>query len=779
MDTTPGRRKPAYNRPPSGRQHPPDEDSDREEPLPDGEVEIAGTITHINAERDNWTAGRMKTRHGEVKFAGGVIGLEVGARAKLLGQFKNDPKWGRQFVVKTGSKDLPTDAEGFVELLMADERFKGIGPVRARAIIDVCDALGMELEDALETEEDRERLSHRASVPRNVIENLAEMWKKSASENQAKAQLLSLGLSTTAVNKLVRQYGVNFLVEKIKVDPYFLYREVDGFGFKKADAIAARQGMKKTAKPRILAGILAAVDESLQDGHTWTLRSEVLKRAWKILGLKSDEEKDKSRDLLNELEDAKTNDYGLAFGELDEKRVLARAAVMRKEVDLLTRLAPQPTTIQWPAIELNPALNEKQREAVLAALAHTRIVITGPAGVGKTFLVGQIIKAYEAAGLQTAVCAPTGKAAKRLEETFAKQGDQRSAYTIHRLLAYGFNPATKFKGFQYNSINLHPADLVVCDEASMLDVSLAWHLTDALKPGATLVLVGDHNQIPPVGAGAVLRDLVKTKLCPVAELTEVVRQAGVLRQNSLRILKGQLSPTAAPEKETGVSPWVVADKLGRPSECVKTVLTLMEKRLDKYGADALLNTQILAPQRKGPIGIETLNVELQKLVQSKLYGVHVEDGNMRLLVGDKVMATQNDYELGLMNGDQGIVEAEEKDNIIMALGTGELAHRVAVPKKQTGGIALAYAITVHKAQGSEWDFVIGVCHRTNVYMWHRNLLYTLVTRGAKGTCVLGDQSGIRLAVRKVDAQARRTMLSRATPNTAVTHLGPEAPPPPP
>jgi exodeoxyribonuclease V alpha subunit len=767
MDTTPGRAKraPTYPRPASDRVAAIDEESDKVKELPAGDTEIAGIVTHINAERDNWTAGRLRTQHGEVKFAGAVVGLAVNERAKLLGKFVNHPKWGQQFEVKTGSKDLPTDSEGFVALLMSDDRFKGIGPVRAQAILDVCDALGMELEDALATEKDRDRLAQRANVPRAVIENLGEMWQKSAAENQAKAKLLSLGITTNAANKIAKKYGAGRACDLIREDPYFLYREVEGFGFKKADAIAAKQGIKKTAKCRLTAGILCAVEEALQDGHTWTLRSEVLKRTWKILGLKSDEEKDKTRDLLDELED-QPNEHGLAFSELDEKRIVARAGVLKRENDLVQRLAAAPTNVKWPALTFDERLNEQQRAAVLLALEQTRLVITGPAGVGKTFIVGKIIKAYEAVGKVAAVCAPTGKAAKRLEETFARQGDQRNAYTIHRLLAYGYNKGTGFKGFQYNAINPHPADIIICDEASMLDVSLAWHLTDALKPGACLVLVGDHNQIPPVGAGAVLRDLVKTRLCPVAELTEVVRQAGVLRQNSLRVLKGQLSPTAKADPETGLSPWVIVDSLARPSECLKTVLGLMEKRLDRYGADALLNTQIIAPQRKGEVGIEKLNVEIQRLVQKKLYGIEVgEKGNTKLLVGDKVMATANDYELGLMNGDQGIVAGEEKENLLMSLGTGDLAQQVSIPKKQTGGIVLAYAITVHKAQGSEWDFVIGVCHRSHVYMWHRNLLYTLVTRGAKGTCVLGDPSGIRMAVNKVDAQARRTMLSRAAPKS--------------
>lgn len=705
MDTTPkkpDKRKPVYPRPPSGRTQAQSDQDDSEDlepeaPEPEAEQEIMGVLSHINAERDGWMAGRLRTRnHGEVKFAGAVVGLKINDRAKLLGKFTNHPKWGKQFEAKAGSKDLPTDSEGFVALLMSDDRFKGIGPIRAQAILDECDARGMELEDMLADPGERASLGERAKVPAKVMEDLASVWAKSAEENKAKAKLLSLGISAAQANKLAMRHGVFAVVAKIQDDPYFLFREVEGYGFKKADAVAAKQGIKKTAKIRIAAGLLCAIEESLKDGHTWTLRSEVLKRAWKLLGLKSDEEKDKSRDALDEIEASNDNELGIAFLEIDDKRALGRAVVISHERDLLKRFTPRPSTIVWKAFVGDERLNEKQREAVLAAQAHSCVVITGPAGVGKTFLVGEILKRYEGQGLGTAVCAPTGKAAKRLEETFARQGTPRGASTIHRLLGYGYVKGVG-AGFQFNSLNPLPVDIVVCDEASMLDVSLAWNLTNALRPTATLVLVGDHNQIPPVGAGAVLRDLVKTKLCPVAELTEVVRQAGVLRENSLRLLRGQLSPTANVDPETGVSPWVVADKFGRPSECVKAVVGLMAKRIDKYGADALLNTQVIAPQRSGPVGIETLNLELQKLVQQKLYGIEMEDvGNTKLLVGDKVMVTQNDYELDVMNGDQGIVVEETKENLIIAFGSGPTVREVSIPKKQTGGITLAYAITVHK-----------------------------------------------------------------------------------
>lgn len=784
--SSPNKRKRAYDSPDSpepegddegdpGKFHddPPTEGEDPE----DGKnATVEGRVDRIVAERDGWTAGRLYCKDREpkgVSFSGSVSGLQVGSTVKLQGSWETHPKYGRQFKARMAEIGLPTDAEGFVSLLMSEEAFKGIGPVRARGIIQTIEARGWALEEALQHADKRAWIAQSAKVPAKVMELLADKWKENAAANKAKAKLLSFGISPPAMEKLAKRFGGSHLkaLETVEDDPFFLFREVEGFGFQSADEVAQRMGVKRTAEVRLRAGVLEAIERGLADGHTWAPRGEALAEAYKVLGLHETRERDKLKDVMAKVSTLGNGDIE-AF-EIEGERALGRSTVVAAERGLLEGFVPGKSAHRFlhgtleKLAEFEPRLNEKQKDAVIGAMGSNRLVITGAAGCGKTFTIATIVREAEISGLIVAVCAPTGKAAKRLEEMFAKNGMNRGASTVHRLLGF------KGSHFAVNKDQPLQVDMLICDEASMLDVRLARAVIDALPAKATLILVGDEEQIPPVGPGAVLRDLVHTKLCPIVRLVDVVRQAGELRVNSLKLLKGKLSETAEVDAALGISPWVVVDDKRSDREVLETLLMLFERRLQKMGADALSKIQVISPQRKGKVGVENLNVELQRLTQWVLYEVEVPDkGNTQLLVGDKVMQTRNNYELDIMNGDQGIVVSRGEKDIVVEFGSGVSKRNVVVPRGESGALVLAYAITVHKSQGSEWDFIICICHRTHSFMWHRNLLYTAVTRSSLATCVLGDEQGMKRALKNVDAQKRRTLLSSATETDFTPELNP-------
>lgn len=395
-----------------------------------------------------------------------------------------------------------------------------------------------------------------------------------------------------------------------------------------------------------------------------------------------------------------------------------------------------------------PHLDPSQVRAVASAVSHRACLISGGAGAGKTTLIKCIAELYLAHGLHVALCAPTGKAARRLEQVVGID-----AYTIHRLLEY----MPRMGGFQRHAEHPLDADVVIVDEVSMMDSELAYHLFDAIAPRTAMVLVGDHHQLPPVGAGALLRDAIAHELLPLTILSQCHRQAGTLKQNCASLLLGQVADTAPAEPGKLFSPWYV----DRRHESTDTLLATVERLFTevlggRWGFNLLADVQFLAPQKRGPIGTVALNHLLQKLHQQSL-GVEVEPRDPEkppaLLVGDKVIQTRNNYDLDVMNGHQGVVLAV-RPRLVIRFDEREIV----VPNDCRGDIELAYCLTVHKVQGSEFPCVVFVCHRAHQFMLNRSLLYTAATR-ARQTCILlGDDRGIRTAATRVVTNTRRTLL---------------------
>jgi exodeoxyribonuclease V alpha subunit len=378
--------------------------------------------------------------------------------------------------------------------------------------------------------------------------------------------------------------------------------------------------------------------------------------------------------------------------------------------------------------------------------------MTGGAGSGKTYAVSTIASITERLELKVVLAAPTGKAAKRLEEVVGHE-----ASTVHRLL--GFNGHT----YARDAVNPIEADILVVDEVSMMDVPLAWRLFQAVDRTRTaVVLVGDHNQLPPVGPGNLLRDLVRSMAIPTTVLTRIIRQAGVLKENSTAILTGEVRPTS----DSFVSarrPWYVIDKFTDREDVRRMLLLLFEEVLkERLGYDLIREVQVLTPTHKGPLGTVELNIELQRLLQHKLFGVDVttvEAGHRaRPYPGDKVIQTKNDYELGVMNGAMGVVIDATKDGSLSIDFDGRRVE-IKSGSDALGNIQLAYATSIHKVQGSEFPCAVVIAHKSHSFMHHRNLLYTAVTRAKDSVILLGDRWGIDNCAAKRQVDRRNTFLS--------------------
>ena len=480
--------------------------------------------------------------------------------------------------------------------------------------------------------------------------DLQRIWIANSDFNTAMAYLAAFGLTHYQVTTLVGKFGSQ-VVPILERDPYVLVREIPGFGFKRVDKIARKMGTPKDLPSRIRAGLQYCVLAALDDGDCWVEYEDLLDRANTLLVMDTMD----SRDVIEGHLEALIAE-GVLFCQPFERLVVADPEIHRMERELAevlrTASAPNPHAVaeldgllDAEGAELNP----EQRDAVKNALSYSISLMTGGAGSGKTYAVSTITTIAERLELTVVLAAPTGKAAKRLEQVVGHE-----ASTIHRLL--GFNGRT----YSRDALNPIDADILVVDEVSMVDVPLAWRLFQAIDRAKTaVVLVGDHNQLPPVGPGNLLRDLVKSRAIPTTVLTQIIRQAGVLKENSTAILSGEVRPTA--EVKNGARrPWYVIDKFTDTGDVQRMLLLLFEEVLqERLGYDLVRDVQVLTPTHRGPLGTVELNIELQRLLQKKLFGFDVPDvehgHRPRLYPGDKVIQMKNDYELGVMNGAMGIV----------------------------------------------------------------------------------------------------------------------------
>ena len=716
--------------------------------MKDQRESIRGIVDAVFYSSPTFSAGRLVTPDGgEVKFAGTVFVREHDA-VRLEGRWVTHPKYGRQFEAEFLGHDLDLDPEGLAHFLANHPDIKGIGPAKARLIAD---RFGRDFDAAIRNEP--ESVAAVAKVPVETIGELRRIWIANRDFNHAMSHLAAYGLTHHQVTTLVGKFGSQ-VVAILARDPYVLMREIPGFGFKRVDKIARKMGTPKDLPSRIRAGIQYCVLSALDDGDCWVEYEDLLDRANTLLVMDTLD----SREVIERHLEALIA-RGVLVSQALERLIVADPEIHRMETELAAifresrRRGPHAVADLDALLDVEGGeLTPEQREAVRNALTFSISLMTGGAGSGKTYAVSTIVSIADRLERKILLAAPTGKAAKRLEEVVGHE-----ASTIHRLL--GFN------GHSYARDAMNPieADILVIDEVSMVDVALAWRLFQAVDRAKTaVVLVGDHNQLPPVGPGNLLRDLVKSRAVPTTILTRIIRQAGVLKENSTAILSGEVRPTADVQ-EGARRPWYVIDRFSDREDVRRMLLLLFEEVLqERLGYDLLRDVQVLTPTHKGPLGTAELNLALQRLLQKKLRGFDVPDdapGHRSIFyAGDKVIQTRNDYELGVMNGAVGyVVEATAKGALTVEFDGAVV--EIEPGSDAASRLQLAYACSVHKVQGSEFPCAIVVAHKSHSFMHHRNLLYTAVTRAKQSVIILGDRWGIENCAAKRHVDRRNTFLS--------------------
>ncbi len=738
--------------------------------------EYRGEVFRLFYSSESFSAGVLMLDDGEeIKFAGKVF-AKVGDRVDIRGEWE-DSKFGRQVKVESFSFDMDLDEGGLVDFLAKSASFRGVGKARAQAIAA---ATRGRFEEAIQ---DPAVLARIANIPIEVAENLATEWNARAGTNRVMAGLAAYGVTPARAAKLYRAYGDGILTT-VRENPYYLIGRVTGFGFKIVDQIALKTGIPRDKPERIRAGVEHVVREAHQDGHTWVEVNDLYHAAGDLLQF--DDLEERQEKVPSEMS-AMIREGGLVKAKVDGACAIFLPRMYEAECYVSARLLEMgsspdsnfPDLVRESARAFEPMLTDEQADAVVNALSWRASVMSGKAGTGKTFTVCTIREVLVGRGLDVELCAPTGKAAKRLEQSTGCE-----ARTIHRLL--GAEMVSDQKGskrFRFKRDEDDPllCDAVIVDEVSMVDVELMQALLRAIRPGTSLILVGDHNQLPSVGPGSILRDLFNaevtkegTRIVPACVLSHVHRNAGELRENIAAVLDGKLVVGDKPRPdETLLRPWFTIRGLEDPHRLASAVEGMIEHRLPAMEIevpeaettrpiDPWTDVQILTPMHKGPIGTIELNKRIQALRQRELGRdvppLRTSTSRARPLIDDRVIQTRNDYELDVMNGTHGIVQEKltEGAYLIQFEGKGE---PVEVPGSKMSNVELAYALTVHKVQGSEFPVVVLVAHKAHSIMHHRGLFYTGVSRARKSCIIVGEPFGMRNCVQTVRVNARRTLFS--------------------
>lgn len=715
-------------------------------------------------------------KNPEITIVGKAQAVWEGEDVKAEGQWVTDKVHGRQFKAETLTCIAPRSLKG-IERYLASGLIKGIGPVLAKRIVDTFG------------EETMMVLSHQSGRLRDVpklgaakIRQIRESWHQNETMRENMIFGQTYGISIVKMTKIVKKYGPD-AVAIVKADPYRLCRDIWGIGFATADKIALSVGIPKDSPLRARASISYTLETEAEDGgHCWTYENDLLLHANELTGIPTEVLSEALSAEINEgrvvvegggleTEDGRREREDLRDETLDKSNVLSlKSSLPRKvylkslyysERDVARRVrailsSPSPhaftsiaNAITWWQARAGFELAPKQHVALENSLKSKFSIITGGPGVGKTTIIRALVEIYQkkfqvpGSKFQVVLAAPTGRAAKRMTESVGV-----AAQTIHRLLKW--NPVTN--KFTYNAENRLEGDVFIFDETSMIDVKLACELLAAVPDTATVVWVGDTDQLPSVGPGSVLGDLIKSGVVPATKLDFIFRQdtSGLIVTNAHHVNAGE--PLEVRQGETDFYFMRCED----PETCVKRAIEFMTTRIPrKFGMDPLADVQVLVPMRKNILGTDNLNVELQKALNPR--GDAIIRGGTMFRVGDRVMQLRNNYDKDVYNGDVGFVKAVNSDDRAMIVNFDGR------PVKYDGGdldeLVLAYATTIHKSQGSEYPAVIVILHSQHYVMLQRNLLYTAITRGRKLVLLMGVPYAIDQAIKTNTVRERRTSLA--------------------
>ena len=671
-----------------------------------------------------------------VTVIGSVATIQAGEQVQASGTWENHRDHGLQFKASFLKAALPTTLAG-IEKYLGSGLIKGIGPVYAGKLVQT---FGEGVFELIESEPGR--LNEIVGIGPVRIQRIAAGWAEQKAVREIMLFLQSHGISTSRAVRIYKTYGAD-AIPIVTENPYRLAKDIRGIGFKSADQIAQQLGIEKTSMLRARAGITYALLEAVHNGHCALPEDELLPLAERLLEI--------SREPLVEALALEVAEGNVTPGTIGGKGCAflphlwqAEQAIAERIRALMSGAPPWPAVdpgkaIPWVEGKLGVTLAPSQRAAVEQALVAKAMVITGGPGVGKTTLVNSILKIVGAKGIEVALAAPTGRAAKRLSESTGML-----AKTLHRLLE--FDPAGG--GFKRGPDHPLPCDLLVVDEMSMVDVPLMASLLKAVPDHAAVIFVGDVDQLPSVGPGQVLADLIGSGIVPVTRLTEIFRQAAESRiiVNAHRINSGQMPELAGSSTVPSDFYFIAAEE---PEEALGKILEVVRHRIPhRFGLDAVRDIQVLCPMNRGGVGARALNVELQAALNPGGPGEpSVERFGNTFRVGDKVMQIVNDYEKETFNGDIGYVATIDLDANEVAIDFD--GRKVVYPFGELDEVMLSYAVSIHKSQGSEFPAVVIPVMTQHYAMLARNLLYTGVTRGRKLVVLVGQKKAVSIAVRGV------------------------------
>lgn len=700
--------------------------------------ETGFTILHVTpAETDG--AFRLAAR--EITVLGTCAAAWEGEELHATGEWVDDPVRGRQFKAKSVECIPPKSVEG-VRRYLASGLIRGIGPVLANRIVD---RFGAETIDVLDHHSGR--LREIPKVGPKKIASIVQGWREGKGTREVMIFTQTYGISAGKAAKIYRTYGPDS-VAIIKRDPYRLCRDIWGIGFATADRIALAVGLPKDSPLRARAAIVFTLrTEADEAGHCWTSEPDLLLHAQELVGISVET---LAEALKHELDAGRVVKEGDRLYLRDlwvaERRVAAKLKDLLASPPAFAPIDPD-RAVAWWERKAGFTLAPAQLRAVRASVGSKVSIVTGGPGVGKTTIVRALVEIFQARTgvhkITVQLGAPTGRAAKRMAESTGAP-----AQTLHRLLKY--NPQTN--AFTYNEERPLAGDVFIFDEMSMVDIRLMADLVVALPRRATLILVGDTDQLPSVGPGNVLRDLIASQTIPTSQLTEIFRQdsSGLIVRNAHHVNAGEPFETRA-----GASDFYFVAQ-DDPAKALDLVLDFMVTRIPRhFHLEPLQDVQVLTPMRRNLLGAENLNAAIQKRLNGA--GPGVVRGGMEFRAGDRVMQLRNNYDKDVYNGDVGFVQSvEPAERTLVVLFDGRPVEYRAADLDE---LTLAYATTIHKSQGSEYPAVIVLLHRQHYMMLQRNLLYTAITRGKKLVLVIGSPWAVKQAIETNVVRARRTSLA--------------------
>ena len=717
-------------------------------------VYLQGQIERITYSNDEngYTIAKVKVQghRGLVTVVGNLMAPIPGEIIKMDGEWVNHPRYGEQFKVDRYKSLVPASVYG-IQKYLGSGLIKGIGPVMAKRIVE---RFGKETLDVIEKE--IEKLAEVDGIGEKRIGMIQQAWEDQKEIREVMIFLQTHEIGSGYAAKIFKQYG-NRSIMVVKENPYRLATDIFGIGFLTADRIAEKLGFSRDSELRAEAGILYVLNQLADEGHVYYPYEPLVQKCKEILGVdqgvivKAMSVIAESRmividDLKKDVDDFREKNKAVYLAKfyLSETSIVTRMKTLIRTPKSIRNIDFD-KAIKWVQQHLPITLAEKQREAIQCAVENKVMIITGGPGTGKTTIINAILKIFSRINIKIMLAAPTGRAAKRMSEATG-----HAAKTIHRLLEYSIQKG----GFQKNELSPLNCDLMIIDEASMIDTILMHHLLKAIPPGTTFILVGDVNQLPSVGAGNVLKDIIASGEMQIVELNEIFRQAreSLIIVNAHRINNGLLPSFKSFEQKLDDFYFIEQED---PEAVLRILLELVKERIPRrFGFDPVNDIQVLSPMHKGIVGAGNLNRELQNVLNPGEDGVIRGGRNFR--VHDKVMQIKNNYDKEVFNGDIGRITRIDTENQELVISFD--GRDIPYDYSDLDEIVLAYAVSIHKSQGSEYPAVIMPILTQHFVLLQRNLVYTAVTRGRKLVVMVGTMKALAIGVKNDKTQKRYTYL---------------------